>query len=221
MPDWLSQLVAWFKQLYADPKALQTLVANGGMVMLTAIIFAETGLLVGFFLPGDSLLVAAGVVCSLGSLSFLHVLVVLMAAAILGDWVNFWMGAKAGNRIWDRPDSRFFKRKHLEEARDFYAHYGPAAIAVCRFIPIFRTFVPFAAGLAKMPFRTFMVWNALGGTAWVASMVTLGYLAGKSDYLRERLHLLLMIVISVSLIPVVVGILKRWIKARRSNQPTD
>ncbi len=220
MPDWLAQVFQWFRQLYST-EGLKSLVASGGLVMLTGIIFAETGLLAGFFLPGDSLLVTAGVFCSSDPvtgagppLTYWKVLVILSAAAILGDWVNFWMGAKTGDRIWDRPDGRFFKRRYLLEAQEFYARHGGLAVAACRFVPIARTFVPFAAGLARMRFHYFLVWNAIGGIGWVCSLVSLGFWFGRIEFLVKNLELLILVVVAISLVPLAVGVVKR--KLRRT-----
>lgn len=215
-------MLEWLKQLYS-PDGLTQLLAAGGMFVIVAIVFCETGILAGFFLPGDSLLVTAGVLCALdptdpkkppvfdfGTLSTLVVL-----AAIVGDWVNFWLGRITGNRVWQKPDGRFFKKRYLEEAHEFYERHGGAALALGRFIPIVRTFVPFAAGMARMSFRSFMIWNVLGAGAWVYSMMALGHWCGRQEMLRKNLHLLILVIIAVSFLPLVIGVIKRM-RGKRS-----
>ncbi|MBA3684556.1 MAG: VTT domain-containing protein [Planctomycetes bacterium] len=209
-------MLEWLTQMHTA-EGIRAIVAAGGLIALIAIIFAETGLLAGFFLPGDSLLVAAGVFCALDPahpgndplLDLRTTMVALCIAAILGDWVNFWFGKLTGNRIWQRPDGRFFKRRYLEEAQSFYARWGGMALAAARFVPVARTFVPFAAGMARMHFASFLGWNIAGAVAWVVSLVTLGYLLGQNEYMRHRLHLVILVVVGVSVLPIVIGVLKR------------
>lgn len=212
MPEWLHQL--------HTPEGIEGLIAAGGLLLLAIIIFSETGILAGFFLPGDSLLVTAGVFCALDPrdptrappLDLTTCMIVLSVAAIAGDWLNFHLGAWTGNRIWQRPDGRFFKRRYLIEAQDFYARHGGLALAAARFIPIARTFVPFAAGMARMPYRAFVIWNIGGAVVWVCSLLALGWWLGQNEVLRERLHLIILIVIAVSLLPIVFGVLKRLLR---------
>jgi membrane-associated protein len=208
----------WVKQLYSQ-EGLRQLINSGGLLVLLCIVFAETGLLVGFFLPGDSLLVAAGVF--LQDMPYWQLGLCLAAAAILGDWVNFWMGAKTGNRVWDRPDGRLFKRRHLIEAQQFYDKYGGAAIALCRFVPIARTFVPFVAGLSRMKFRHFMVWNAVGGSAWVFSMLALGRWLGSVEWLVKHIELIIVIIIAISVVPLAVGVIRRRMRPRQTAATGD
>lgn len=206
----------WLQQLHT-PEGLEAIIAAGGLLVLAAIIFAETGVLAGFFLPGDSLLVTAGVFCGLDPrdpsrpplLDLTTCMVVLCVAAIAGDWLNFHLGKWSGTRIWQRPDGRFFKRRHLEEAQAFYTRHGGLALAAARFIPIARTFVPFAAGMARMPYRAFVLWNIGGAVLWVCSLLTLGWWLGQNETLRKQLHLIILIVIGVSLLPIAIGVLRR------------
>jgi len=207
----------WLYQLHAAPEQI---IVAGGLLLLALIIFAETGVLAGFFLPGDSLLVAAGVFCGLDPRNPsmpppLHLgtcMVVLCSAAIAGDWLNFHLGAWTGDRIWQRPDGRFFKRRYLEEAQAFYARYGGLALAGARFIPIARTFVPFAAGMARMPYRAFVAWNIAGAVVWVCSLLTLGWWLGQNAVLREKIHVIMIIVVAISLLPIAIGVLRRLVK---------
>lgn len=196
------------------------MIAAGGLLLLAVIIFAETGILAGFFLPGDSLLVTAGVFCGFDPrdpskpplLDVGTCMVVLSAAAIAGDWLNFHFGAWTGDRIWQRPDGRFFKRRYLEEAQAFYARHGGLALAGARFVPIARTFVPFAAGMARMPYRAFVLWNVAGAILWVCSLLALGRWLGTNEVMRRNLHLLILVVVGISLIPLVVTVLKRLLR---------
>ncbi|MCC7344668.1 MAG: VTT domain-containing protein [Deltaproteobacteria bacterium] len=196
------------------PEGIEALIRSGGLAVLIAIVFAETGLLVGFFLPGDSLLVTAGVLCSRslsGGEPILNIWTVnltLMAAAVIGDQVGFLLGRKTGPKIFDKPDNRFFKKKYALEAHAFYEKHGGKAIILARFVPIMRTFVPFIAGVADMSYRRFVMFNVFGGIGWVLSMTMLGYFLGRSPW-GEKIHLIILVVIFISILPMVVGIAKR------------
>lgn len=196
------------------PEGLEALIRSGGLIALIAIVFAETGLLVGFFLPGDSLLVTAGVLCSRslsGGEPILNIWIVnmtLMIAAVIGDQVGFLLGRKTGPKIFDKPDNRFFKKKYALEAHAFYEKHGGKAILLARFVPIMRTFVPFIAGVANMSYRKFFTYNIFGGIFWVLSMTMLGYFLGRSPW-GEKLHLIILVVVFISILPMVFGIAKR------------
>ena len=146
------------------------------LVAVSLIVFAETGLLIGFLLPGDSMLVVVGILASAAGWPIGVFLVTLCVAAIVGDSVGYWIGAKAGPAIFSRPDSRFFKQAHLQRAKAYYERHGGKTIVLARFIPIIRTFVPVVAGAVKMRYRTFLFYNVLGGVAWIVSMLLLGYM---------------------------------------------
>ncbi len=206
-------MLEWLHKLHSV-EGISGIIQAGGMLALIAIVFAETGLLVGFFLPGDSLLVTAGVLANphnlhhVQALNILWLNLFLSLAAVAGDQVNFIFGGKIGNRIWDRPDSRFYKRKHMEEAHAFYEKWGPLAIVGARFVPILRTFVPFVAGVARMPYHKFVFWNILGGIGWVTAVLWLGYFIGQSKF-AQSLDKVILIVIAVSFLPIVFGLIKR------------
>jgi membrane-associated protein len=201
-------------------EGIENLIRHGGLALLILIVFADTGLLVGFFLPGDSLLVTAGVLCSRainGSEPVLNIYVLnlsLMAAAVIGDQVGFLLGRKTGPKIFDKPDNRFFKKKYALEAHEFYERHGGKAIILARFVPILRTFVPFIAGVADMSYRRFVAFNIFGGIGWVLTMTLLGYFLGKSP-LGEKLHLIIMVVIFISVLPIVVGAVRTHLKYRK------
>lgn len=215
MLDWLHQLT--------DPAGLRNLLQGAGLLLLIAIIFAETGILAGFFLPGDSLLLTAGVLCALDPtvkppgppvLDLATTGIALTIAAIAGDWLNFHLGKWTGDTVWAWPDRRFFKRAHLQEAHEFYERWGGWAIAGGRFVPIVRTFVPFVAGVARMPYGRFVAWNIAGALIWIWSLLLLGWKLGQNETMRSNLHYLVLAVIALSFVPVGIGVLRRWRKGR-------
>jgi membrane-associated protein len=162
------------------PIDLETLIKTIGLLGLFAIVFAETGLFFGFFLPGDSLLVSAGVLAQRGQFDLPTLIVVLIVAATTGDATGYAIGRRAGPRLFQREDSRFFKRSHLERAEAFYARHGGKTIVLARFVPFVRTFAPSVAGAARMPYPRFALYNVAGGVAWVVSITLLGYLLGEA-----------------------------------------
>ena len=177
-------------------------------LLLFLVIFAETGLVVFPFLPGDSILFIAGTVVASAELD-IHVLVlILTAAAILGDTVNYSIGHYIGPRAFDKPDSRWFKQEHLRRTQAFYDRYGGFTIIVARFVPIIRTFAPFLAGVAGMSYRRFLSFNVIGGVAWIASLCYAGYLFGNVPWVKDNLEKIVLGIIVVSLIPVVTAYLK-------------
>ncbi len=215
----MHELLEFLKTLHT-PEGIENLVRTGGLTVLTIIVFAETGLLLGFFLPGDSLLVTAGVLSSRainGDQPILNIYslnAILMTAAVVGDQVGYFLGRKTGPKIFDKPDNRFFKKKYAVEAHKFYEKHGGIAILLARFIPILRTFVPFIAGVAMMSYRRFFAFNIIGGVLWVLSMTMLGYFIGRSAW-GEKLHLVISIVIFISILPMILGILKRLLSQRK------
>jgi len=209
----MESILDFFRSLHTS-EGITSLIQNGGLIGLIAIVFAETGLLVGFFLPGDSLLVTAGILSSPdavggGIFDPLVLILCLSVAAVLGDQLNYLLGKKTGTAVYNRPDGRLVKRKHFEQARAFYETRGGSAVIIARFVPILRTFVPFIAGVAQMRYRRFVVFNIVGGTLWVVSMVLIGYFIGMTP-LAEKLHRVIIVVVAVSLIPLFVGIWKQW-----------
>lgn len=192
---------------------LDELIRWGGYFVLIAIVFAETGLLIGFCLPGDSLLVTAGLLCALeNSLNIFWLNIYLCAAAIIGDSVGYWIGAKIGPRIFTKEDSFFFNKAHITRAHNFYEKYGPKAIVIARFVPIVRTFVPTLAGVGQMNYKKFLTYNVVGGIGWVMSMTLLGYFLGRSiPDIEKKIHYVVVIVILISFLP----ILNEWLAERR------
>ena len=203
----------FFSHLYQ----FDELIRWGGYTVLAAIVFAETGLLAGFFLPGDSLLVTAGLVAaSDGTLHIGALIILLGAAAIAGDSTGYAIGYHLGPRIFSREDSRFFHKDHLARTQRFYEQYGAKTIVLARFVPIVRTFAPTVAGVGKMRYRTFLLFNVAGGLGWVASMTLAGYWLGRSiPDIERHLHWVIGIVILVSFLP----LLHEWRRAK--HQTTD
>jgi membrane-associated protein len=197
--------------LLALDQTLATLAAQHGAwiyALLFLLIFAETGLVVLPFLPGDSILFIAGTVVAAATLN-VHVLVALLIfAAILGDSLNYAIGHYIGPRVFDKPDSRWFKQEHLRQTQGFYDKYGGVTIIIGRFIPIIRTFAPFLAGVAGMSYRRFLSYNVIGAVLWISLLVYAGYLFGNIPWVKDNLSLIVIGIVVVSLIPAVLTFLK-------------
>jgi membrane-associated protein len=204
-------VIDFFVELLTNPDALFELVRWGGYVALVAIVFTETGLLIGFFLPGDSLLITAGLVAAAGGLDIWLLNVLLIIAAIVGDSVGYAIGYRTGPRIFTREESRWFSKKHLVRTREFYERHGGKTIVLARFIPIIRTFAPVVAGVGQMEYRKFLAYNVLGGIGWVVSMTWAGYLLGQViPDIGRYIHVVIVVVVILSVIP--IGL--EWWKAR-------
>ena len=170
-------------------------------LLLFLVIFAETGLVVFPFLPGDSILFIAGSVVATAGLDIHLLVVVLVVAAVLGDTVNYSVGHYIGPKAFEKPDSRWFKQAHLRRTQQFYDQYGGATIIIGRFVPIIRTFAPFLAGVAGMTYRKFIAFNLIGGILWISSLVYAGYLFGNIPWVKNNLTLIVLTIVAVSLIP--------------------
>lgn len=206
----------WLKELFHKLTDVDTMVAVGGLSAVTAIVFAETGLMIGFFLPGDSLLVTAGVVAASGRLSFLWLNVLGIAAAIIGDTVGYWIGRKAGPALFNRPRSRLFNPAHLRRAHDFYEKHGGKTIILARFMPIIRTFAPVVAGMGRMEYHRFVSFNVFGGIGWVLSMTLIGYYLGHFSWVKKNLEIVIVIVVFLSILPGIIAAAREWLKKRRA-----
>jgi membrane-associated protein len=194
---------------------LNTLLAGWvSYVALFAVVFSETGLLVGFFLPGDSFLFTIGVVAGLGALDIVKINIVLMAAAILGDSTGYFLGRKTGPKIFRRPDSRLFKQEYVTRTRRFYERYGGKTIVLARFVPIVRTFAAFVAGVGQMPYLRFLPFSLCGGIGWVALMTTAGFWLGRVQFVKHNFDKVVLLIIFLSLLPTVLEVLK----SRREKQ---
>jgi len=200
----LNQLIDLFHRIYD----VQGIVRWGGLFALVAIVFSETGLLVGFFLPGDSLLVTAGIYCTSANpeqaplLNIITVNLAVIVAAIIGDTVGYWIGSQSGPRLFTREQSLFFSRKHLLRTKDFYERHGGKTIIIARFMPFVRTFAPVVAGIGRMNYRRFLSFNVFGAAGWVVSMTMLGFTLGKVyPPITKQVDKLIIVIIAVSLIP--------------------
>lgn len=199
-----------------------TLATLGGplsLVVIMGIVFAETGLLAGFFLPGDSLLFSAGVLVAGGAihLPLAVVAVGVVVAAFVGDQVGYLIGRKAGPRLFTRPDSRFFSKRHAQRAHDFFLAHGPKAVILARFVPVVRTFTPTVAGVGAMPYRRFMTYNAVGATLWGVGMLTAGHALGGVPLVAAHVEVMTLAVVALSLVPALVSV---W-RARRRSPGTE
>ncbi len=185
---------------------------DGGIFLLAAIIFAESGLFFGFFLPGDSLLFIAGFLSSNAGGSVLPPLPVVIAitivAAILGDQVGYWFGAKVGPSLFDKPESRLFKPVHVTKAHAFLDKYGNRTIVLARFVPIIRTFAPIVAGVGGMRYRTFMVYNVIGGVLWGTGVTSLGFFLGETEFVKNNIEVAIVPIVFISVLPVVFELWK-------------
>ncbi|MBI4323452.1 MAG: VTT domain-containing protein [Candidatus Omnitrophica bacterium] len=189
------------------------LIRWGGYAVLVVIVFSETGLLAGFFLPGDSLLVTAGLLATTPALNIWLLIVMLSAAAIAGDSAGYAIGYHLGPRLFRRENSWLFHKDHVARTQRFYDKYGPKTIVLARFVPIVRTFAPTLAGVGKMRYRTFLLFNIAGGVGWVAGMTLAGYGLGRLiPDIERKLHWVIAIVIGLSLLPIV----HEWWQARRA-----
>ena len=187
------------------------LVQAGGYIALAIIVFTETGLMIGFFLPGDSLLVTAGLFAAKGDLNIVFLNALLMTCAVLGDATGYLIGKKLGPALFRKEDSLLFKKKHLIATHEFYERHGGKTIIIARFVPIVRTFAPVVAGMANMGYRRFALFNIIGGVGWVFSMTMIGYLLVTLFPATEKhIEKVIIIVILVSLLPGVI----EWLRAR-------
>jgi membrane-associated protein len=201
-----------FRTLYNVPE----LIRIGGLLGLVLIVFAETGLMIGFFLPGDSLLVTAGLFAAKGDLDIWWLNLALIAAAIVGDATGYWIGYRTGKALYSRPDSFFFRRSHLIKTHEFYEKHGGKTIVIARFMPILRTFAPVVAGAAEMTYRRFATYNVLGGIGWVTSMTLTGYFLGLAvPDLEKHIHIVVAVVIFLSLLPALIA----WARMRMQARP--
>jgi membrane-associated protein len=205
-----------FRRLYNVPE----LIRMGGLIGLVVVVFAETGLMVGFFLPGDSLLVTAGLFAAKGDLDIVGLNLALMAAAIVGDATGYWIGRRAGQALYRRPNSFFFRKQHLVKTHEFYEKHGGKTIVIARFVPIIRTFAPVVAGAAEMTYRRFALYNIAGGIGWVASMTLTGYFLGRAvPDIDQHIHVVVAVVIFLSLLPGIISLARAKLQAAPRADP--
>lgn len=181
---------------------------HGFLAILFVIVWAETGLVVAPFLPGDSLLFVAGAVAAVVGIPLWLIVTVLMAAALCGDNTNYWIARRIGPAVFNEPQSRWLNPRNLQRTHDFYERHGGKTILMARFVPLMRTFVPFVAGLGRMSYRRFLGYSALAAGAWVGSLVPLGYMFGNVDIVRSHLTLVVLAIIAASLAPLLVALMR-------------
>lgn len=201
-PEWL------------DPQSLIESLGPWAMIGITAIIFAECGLLIGFFLPGDSLLFVAGLLVASGFIdtNIAIVCLVFTIAAVVGNIVGYWIGRKAGPAVFRRPDSRLFRQEYVDRTQHFFDHYGARAIILARFIPIVRTFITVMAGVGRMDFRAYFLYSTIGGILWATGVTLLGYFLGNVTFIANNIEAILIGVVVVSVVPIVV----EYVRHKRS-----
>jgi membrane-associated protein len=206
-----------FISLLPQIPTLEEIVIWGGYIGLFAIIFSETGLLIGFFLPGDSLLVTAGLYASAtGALDITWLIVSLSIAAVAGDAVGYTIGLRAGHALYNRAQSRLFRRDHLLKTKEFYERYGGITIVLARFMPFARTFAPVVAGVAEMTYRRFALFNVAGGTGWVASMLLIGYFLGRLiPGIEQKIEYVIAVVIFLSILPMLIKYIQHRFRKNR------
>jgi membrane-associated protein len=204
----LQSLFHFLHSLY-DPEGLKELIRSGGAPLICGIVFIETGFFVGFFLPGDSLLITAGIFAAADVIPLRWLLAPVMLCAIAGDQIGYWIGRSAGAALYKRKDSFFFRRQHLQRAHDFYEKYGGRAVILARFAPIVRTFCPPVAGAARMPYARYLSYDIFGGIFWVGAMILGGYTLGRSvPNIGKYIHYVIAVVVLVSVLPPIIGVLK-------------
>jgi len=205
-------ITEFFRTVYNVPE----LIRLGGLVGLVLVVFAETGLMIGVFLPGDSLLVTAGLFAAKGDFDIVWLNLAVIAAAIAGDATGYWIGNRAGKALYSRPNSLLFRREHLIKTHEFYERHGGKTIIIARFMPIVRTFAPVVAGAAEMTYRRFAAYNVFGGIGWVLSMTLTGYYLGRAvPDLEKNIHIVVAVVIFLSLLPAMIA----WLRSRGPAAP--
>ena len=222
-----SEAIAWLTQslpLALGPSWLdpETLIRTFGTIGILAIVFIETGLLVGFFLPGDSLLFTAGLLSAADVLPPIWVLLVTIPiAAFAGDQVGYAIGRKFGTPLFERPDSRFFKREYVDRSAEFFERHGPKTVVLARFVPIVRTFVPVMAGTSRMKYRVFFTYNVVGGILWGSGVTALGYFLGEIDFVKENIEPILIAIVLISVLPVFFELFRASRRTRGKEEPVE
>jgi membrane-associated protein len=205
----------FFSNVYNVPELIRLV----GFYGLIVIVFAETGLLVGFFLPGDSLLITAGLFAARGDFDYAMLLLALIPAAIIGNATGYYIGHRTGMTLYSRPDSLLFRREHLQMTREYYEKHGGKTIILAQFIPILRTFAPVVAGVGEMGYRQFATYNVVGAILWVGSMLTAGYMLGNAiPNIESRIHYVVAVVIFISLLPPGIALLKARLRKKAAAQ---
>jgi membrane-associated protein len=195
------------------------LIGTFGLIGVLVIVFAESGLLIGFFLPGDSLLFTTGLLVTTGKLDDLPlwaVCTLIVLAAIIGDQVGYLFGRKVGPALFKRPDSRLFKQENVEKAHEFFEKYGPKSLVLARFVPIVRTFTPIIAGVSQMNYRSFITFNIIGGTLWGAGVTLLGAALGKVEFVHKHIEAILILIVLISVVPIAIEFLRARSQSKKA-----
>jgi membrane-associated protein len=209
----MSILPSWL-----DPETILRGMGGWALAVLCLIIFAECGLLVGFFLPGDSLLFVAGLFVATGAIetSLWLVCVLVTVCAFAGNVVGYWIGSKVGPALFSKPDSKLFKKEYVDKTHEFFEKYGPRAIVMARFVPIVRTFITAIAGVGKMDAKKFFTYSAIGGVLWATGITVLGFFLGRISFVKDNIDAMLILIVLLSVIPIIIEVLK----ARREKKRT-
>lgn len=204
--------------LALNPLDPQSLLSSLGALGVFLVLFAETGLLVGFFLPGDSLLFTAGLLTATGTIQVpIGVLgLCVFIAAFAGDQVGYYIGHRAGPAVFRRPESRLFRQEYVDRAHEFFERFGGRAVILARFVPIVRTFVPVIAGVARMPYRTFITYNVVGALLWGVGVTLLGFWLGQFDWVGRNIDIIFIVIVAISVIPIAIELLKARRTSRQS-----
>ena len=206
----------WIRDTFHFLTDVRGLVQAGGYLALALIVFTETGLMIGFFLPGDSLLVTAGVFAAKGDLNIVYLNLLLMFCAIAGDATGYYIGKKLGPALFRKEDSLLFKKKHLITTHEFYERHGGKTIIIARFVPVIRTFAPVVAGMANMPYRRFALFNIVGGIGWVFSMTMTGYLlVTLFPATEQHIEKVIIVVVFLSILPGIIEFARAKMKSRK------
>lgn len=208
----MDQLIELYRALTNPDQLIRvlssTLTGFWGYALLCAIVFSETGLLVGFFLPGDSLLFTIGVVVGAGQLNLVAIILALTVAAIIGDATGYYLGYRTGPAIFRKKDGLLFKQEYVTKTQEFYAKHGGKTIIYAKFVPIVRTFAPFMAGVGRMNYPHYLRYNIIGSVAWISSMTIAGYLLGKNEFVRRHFEKFVLLVIFLSITPILIEFAK-------------
>jgi membrane-associated protein len=218
----VDQLIAWVESFFRTVYNVPELIRIAGLLGLIIIVFAETGLMVGFFLPGDSLLITAGLFAYKGDLNIWTLNIALVLAAIIGDATGYYIGRRTGQALYSRPNSLLFRRDHLIKTHEFYEKHGGKTIIIARFMPIVRTFAPVVAGAAEMTYRNFAIYNIIGAFLWVLSMTLTGYFLGAVvPDIEKQIHKVVAVVIFLSLLPAGIAWLKTKMQQKKLPATTE
>lgn len=220
----VQQLIGFLHSLTNPDKLIEllstTMTGWAGYLLLFLIVFAESGLLVGFFLPGDSLLFTVGIVAGAGKLHIGTIIAMLAIASMAGDGIGFLLGGTLGYRLFQNPKSKIFRREYLDRTHEFYERHGGKTIIYAKFVPIIRTFAAFIAGVGKMKYSRFVAFNVIGACGWVTLMVTLGYNLGGIQFVRANFEKVVLLIVAISLLPIAVQLLKRKRAPQQQVEPT-